>query len=90
MPKKVYTGNVVSDTMDKTVTVSVSSLYQHPLYKKTVKRTIKLKAHDEQNVCKAGDRVEIKESRPISKTKRWVVINRLTKESIDDTGRDVS
>ncbi|MBF0566333.1 MAG: 30S ribosomal protein S17 [Nitrospirae bacterium] len=90
MPKKVYTGNVVSDTMDKTVTVAVSSLYQHPLYKKTVKRTIKLKAHDEQNVCKTGDKVEIKESRPISKTKRWVVINRLTKESIDDTGRNVS
>lgn len=77
MPKKVYTGTVVKDLMDKTVTVAVSELTQHPLYKKTIKRTKKLKAHDERNLCKKGDQVTVEESRPISKTKNWVVIKRV-------------
>ncbi|MBF0553484.1 MAG: 30S ribosomal protein S17 [Nitrospirae bacterium] len=76
MPKKVYTGTVVKDLMDKTVTVAVSELTQHPLYKKTIKRTKKLKAHDEGNLCKKGDTVTVMESRPVSKTKNWVVIKR--------------
>jgi len=77
MPKKVYSGLVVSDLMDKTVTVAVERLYQHPVYKKTIKRSLKLKAHDEKNLCKKGDRVKVIESRPISKTKRWFVIERI-------------
>ncbi len=74
MAKKEYTGKVLSDKMDKTVVVGVSRLYQHPAYKKIVKRLIKLKAHDEGNECKAGDTVSIVESRPLSKEKRWVVL----------------
>ncbi|MBI5212949.1 MAG: 30S ribosomal protein S17 [Nitrospirae bacterium] len=75
MPKKVYTGKVVSDKMDKTVVVAVTRTFQHPLYKKTVKKITKFKAHDEENKCKAGDTVKIIESRPLSKDKRWQVIN---------------
>ncbi|WP_333654782.1 30S ribosomal protein S17 [Dissulfurispira sp.] len=74
MPKKVYTGKVVSDKMDKTVVVAVTRTFQHPLYKKTVKKITKFKAHDEENRCKAGDTVQIIESRPMSKDKRWQVI----------------
>ncbi|BCB95526.1 30S ribosomal protein S17 [Dissulfurispira thermophila] len=74
MPKKVYTGKVVSDKMDKTVVVAVTRTFQHPLYKKTVKKITKFKAHDEENKCKIGDIVQIIESRPISKDKRWQVI----------------
>jgi small subunit ribosomal protein S17 len=74
MPKKVYAGKVVSDKMDKTVVVAVTRTFQHPLYKKTVKKITKFKAHDEENKCKAGDTVQIIESRPISKDKRWEVI----------------
>jgi small subunit ribosomal protein S17 len=74
MPKKVYTGRVVSDKMDKTVVVAVTRTFQHPLYKKTVKKIAKFKAHDEENKCKAGDTVQIIESRPLSKDKRWQVI----------------
>ncbi len=74
MPKKVYTGKVVSDKMDKTVVVAVTRTYQHSTLKKTVKRVTKLKAHDETNQCKIGDVVQIIESRPISKDKRWQVI----------------
>ena len=74
MAKKEYTGKVFSDKMDKTVVVGVSRLYQHPTYKKIVKRLIKLKAHDEGNECKTGDTVSIVESRPLSKEKRWVVL----------------
>jgi small subunit ribosomal protein S17 len=74
MPKKVYTGKVVSDKMDKTVVVAVTRTFQHPLYKKTVKKITKLKAHDEDNKCKTGDTVQIIESRPLSKDKRWQVI----------------
>lgn len=74
MPKKVYTGKVVSDKMDKTVVVAVTRTFQHPLYKKTVKKITKFKAHDEENRCKTGDTVQIIESRPMSKDKRWQVI----------------
>jgi small subunit ribosomal protein S17 len=66
-------GRVVSDKMDKTVIVAVEYTRQHPLYKKAMKRTSKFAAHDERNECKMGDVVRIEESRPISKTKRWVV-----------------
>jgi small subunit ribosomal protein S17 len=74
MPKKVYSGKVVSDKMDKTVVVAVTRTFQHPLYKKTVRKITKFKAHDESNQCKAGDTVEIIECRPLSKDKRWEVI----------------
>ncbi|QWR77017.1 30S ribosomal protein S17 [Candidatus Magnetomonas plexicatena] len=87
MPKKLYTGDVISDKMDKTVTVAITSLYQHPRYKKTMKHTLKVKAHDEQNMCKIGDRVSVMEGKPVSKTKRWVVVNKQDKkEHADDTG----
>lgn len=75
MPKKVYTGQVVSDKMNKTVVVAVTRLTQHPVYKKTIKKINKFKAHDEENKCKEGDKVSIIESRPISKDKRWKVID---------------
>ena len=74
MAKKEYTGKILSDKMDKTVVVGVYRLYQHPTYKKIVKRLTKFKAHDEGNECKAGDTVSIVESRPLSKEKRWVVL----------------
>jgi small subunit ribosomal protein S17 len=74
MPKKIYSGKVVSDKMDKTVVVAVTRTFQHPLYKKTVKKITKFKAHDEENKCQMGDKVQIIESRPLSKDKRWEVI----------------
>ncbi len=74
MPKKVYTGKVLSEKMNKTVVVGVTRLYQHPVYKKTVKKLTKFKAHDEENKCKAGDTVSIVETRPLSKEKRWAVL----------------
>lgn len=77
MPKKMYSGKVVSDKMDKTVVVAVTRTFQHPLYKKTVKKVTKFKAHDEENVCKTGDTVKIVESRPLSREKRWQVIERI-------------
>jgi len=75
MPKKNYTGEVVSDKMQKTVVVAVTRLTQHPLYKKTIKKIVKFKAHDEKGTCKKGDVVSIVESRPLSKDKRWRVID---------------
>jgi small subunit ribosomal protein S17 len=72
--KKVYTGTVVSNKMDKTVVVAVKRLFQHPVYKKTVKRVTKFKAHDEKDKCQIGDIVKIIETKPLSKEKRWVVI----------------
>lgn len=75
MSKKIYTGKVVSDRMDKTVVVAVTSFFQHPVYKKTLKRVAKFKAHDEENKCHIGDTVKIIETRPLSKDKRWVVID---------------
>ncbi len=74
MPKKIYTGKVLSDRMNKTVVVGVTRLYQHPVYKKTVKKLTKFKAHDEDNRCKVGDLVSIIETRPLSKEKRWAVL----------------
>ncbi len=73
--RKVRVGEVVSDKMDKTIVVKIEDSVKHPLYKKIIKRSIKLKAHDELNECGIGDRVEIMETRPLSKDKRW----RLTK-----------
>jgi small subunit ribosomal protein S17 len=72
--KKIYTGKVISNKMDKTVVVAVTRLFQHPVYKKTVKRVTKFKAHDENNKCQIGDIVKIIETRPLSKEKSWAVI----------------
>ena len=74
MPKRVLQGIVVSDRTDKTVVVKVERRFTHPLLKKTVRRTKKYQAHDHDNAHKVGDTVLIEESRPISKTKRWVVV----------------
>ncbi|MCD8071735.1 MAG: 30S ribosomal protein S17 [Alistipes sp.] len=71
--RKTRVGQVVSDKMDKTVVVAIVDNVKHPLYKKIVKRTVRLKAHDENNMCKVGDRVEVMETRPLSKAKRWRV-----------------
>lgn len=71
--RKTRIGNVVSDKMDKTVVVAIVDSVKHPLYKKIIKRTIKLKAHDETNQCGVGDKVEVMETRPLSKDKRWRV-----------------
>ena len=71
--RKTRVGTVVSDKMDKTVVVAIVDSVRHPLYKKIIKRTVKFKAHDEQNVCGVGDTVEIMETRPLSKDKRWRV-----------------
>ena len=75
MPKKTYTGQVVSDKMNKTVVVKVTRLATHPAYKKIIKKVETLKAHDEKNECNIGDQVAIIESRPLSRDKRWKVIN---------------
>ncbi|MBW8890260.1 MAG: 30S ribosomal protein S17 [Fibrobacteres bacterium] len=72
--RKTRTGIVTSDKMDKTVTVAVVNRKSHPVYGKTLTTTVKLKAHDEQNDAKEGDTVEIMETRPLSKTKRWRLI----------------
>ena len=72
--RKTRIGKVVSDKMDKTVVVAVEDLEQHPLYKKAVKKTVKFKAHDENNDSHIGDTVEIMQTRPLSKDKRWRVI----------------
>ena len=74
MPKRVLQGVVVSDKNTKTVVVQVERRYTHPLFKKTVRRSKKFHAHDEDDSCKVGDLVFIEESRPISKNKRWVVL----------------
>ncbi|WP_298529233.1 30S ribosomal protein S17 [uncultured Ruminococcus sp.] len=71
--RKTRVGKVVSDKMDKTVVVAIVDNVKHPLYKKIIKRTVKLKAHDENNECRIGDRVEVMETRPLSKDKRWRV-----------------
>jgi len=72
--RKIYTGKVISNRMDKTIVVAVTRLFQHPVYKKTVKRVTRFKAHDENNKCQVGDTVKIIETRPLSKEKRWTVI----------------
>ena len=77
--RKVMIGTVTSDKMDKTVVVAVQTSVKHPMYKKIVKRTYKLKAHDEENACKVGDKVKVMETRPLSKDKRWRVVEILEK-----------
>ncbi len=77
--RKTMVGQVVSDKMDKTIVVAVKDSYQHPLYKKTMKRTYKLKAHDENNECGIGDTVEVMETRPLSKDKRWRLVRIIEK-----------
>ncbi|MDO8686178.1 MAG: 30S ribosomal protein S17 [Clostridiales bacterium] len=72
--RKTRTGKVVSDKMDKTIVVAIETSVKHPLYKKIVKRTHRLKAHDENNECKTGDKVLVMETRPISKDKRWRLV----------------
>ena len=72
--RKTRVGKVVSDKMDKTIVVAIADRVAHPLYKKIVKRTYKLKAHDENNECRVGDRVRVMETRPLSKDKRWRVV----------------
>ena len=77
--RKTRVGTVVSNKMDKTIVVAIADNVKHPLYKKIIKRTVKLKAHDEDNQCRIGDRVEVMETRPLSKDKRWRVTNILEK-----------
>ncbi|MCR4729176.1 MAG: 30S ribosomal protein S17 [Lachnospiraceae bacterium] len=72
--RKTRTGKVVSDKMDKTITVAVEDHVKHPLYGKIVKKTYKLKAHDENNECRVGDTVKVMETRPLSKDKRWRLV----------------
>ena len=72
--RKVRTGKVTSDKMDKTIVVAIEERVNHPLYNKVVKRTYKLKAHDENNECKIGDTVRVMETRPLSKDKRWRLV----------------
>lgn len=71
--RKTNVGTVVSDKMDKTVVVAIKDNVKHPLYKKIIKRTVRIKAHDENNACGVGDRVLVMETRPLSKDKRWRV-----------------
>ena len=77
--RKTRVGIVVSDKMDKTVVVAIKDNVKHPLYKKVIKNTYKLKAHDEKNECGVGDRVEIMETRPISADKRWRLVQIIEK-----------
>lgn len=77
--RKTRVGRVVSDKMDKTIVVAVEDNVRHPLYNKTVKRTYKLKAHDENNECGVGDRVRVMETRPLSKDKRWRLVEIMEK-----------
>lgn len=77
--RKTRVGRVVSDKMDKTVVVAIEDSYRHPLYKKIIRRTVKFKAHDERNECNVGDRVMIMETRPLSKSKRWRVVEIIEK-----------
>jgi small subunit ribosomal protein S17 len=75
MPRRVVQGVVVSDKMDKTIVVLVERRIMHPLYKKFIRRSSKYAAHDEANACKIGDKVRIRECRPLSKRKRWEVLS---------------
>ena len=77
--RKTRVGQVVSDKMDKTIVVAIEDSVQHPLYKKILKRTYKLKAHDENNQCGVGDTVEVMETRPLSKDKRWRLVRSIEK-----------
>ncbi|MGB9847221.1 MAG: 30S ribosomal protein S17 [Desulfotomaculales bacterium] len=94
--RKVRVGRVVSDKMEKTVVVAVETLVRHPLYQRTVRRTRKFKAHDENNACRVGDRVRIMETRPLSKEKRWRVVEIIQRakgsaeESVSSSGGEES
>ena len=77
--RKTRTGKVISNKMDKTIVVAIEEHVKHPLYKKIIKRTVKLKAHDENNECNIGDRVRVMETRPLSKDKRWRVVEIIEK-----------
>ena len=77
--RKVEVGKVVSDKMDKTIVVAIEDSVKHPLYKKIIKRTVKHKAHDENNECAIGDRVRVMETRPLSKEKRWRLVEIIEK-----------
>ena len=77
--RKTRTGKVISNKMDKTIVVAVEDNVKHPLYNKIVKRTYKLKAHDEKNECNIGDRVRVMETRPLSKDKRWRLVEIIEK-----------
>ena len=80
--RRTMVGTVVSDKMDKTIVVAVETRVPHKIYKKTVKRTLKVKAHDEENTCKVGDKVKVMETRPLSKDKRWRVVKIVEKAII--------
>ncbi|MDR2421428.1 MAG: 30S ribosomal protein S17 [Oscillospiraceae bacterium] len=77
--RKTRVGKVVSDKMDKTIVVAVENRVAHPLYKKIIKRTYRLKAHDEENACGTGDRVRVMETRPLSRDKRWRLVEIIEK-----------
>ena len=77
--RKTQVGKVVSDKMDKTIVVAIQDSVKHPLYKKIIKRTVKLKAHDENNQCGIGDKVLIMETRPLSKEKKWRLVEIIEK-----------
>ena len=77
--RKTRVGRVVSNKMQKTIVVAIEDNVKHPLYKKVIKRTVKFKAHDEENVCNIGDKVEIMETRPLSKDKRWRLVRIIEK-----------
>ena len=77
--RKTRVGKVVSNKMDKTIVVAIEDSVKHPLYKKIIKRTVKLKAHDENNECSIGDRVRVMETRPLSKEKRWRLVEVIEK-----------
>jgi small subunit ribosomal protein S17 len=80
--RKIRYGKVISDKMDKTVVIAVDTPKRHPLYKKTIRRIVKYKAHDEKNQCRTGDKVKIIETRPLSKDKRWRVAEILTRGEV--------
>lgn len=89
--EKERVGRVVSDKMDKTVVVAVETFKRHPIYRKTMRSAVKYKAHDEQNVCSEGDIVKIVETRPLSKEKRWRVVEIVTKkDTVEVKPDDVS
>ena len=77
--RKTLIGTVESNKMDKTIVVRVETAVRHPIYKKIVKRTYKLKAHDEENICQIGDKVKVMETRPLSKDKRWRLVEVMEK-----------
>ncbi len=80
--RKTRVGRVLSDKMDKTVVVTVETLRHHPLYKKTIRRAVKYKAHDEKSECRLGDTVKIIETRPLSREKRWRIAEIITKGEV--------